>query len=130
MTDDLATLAKLWLLAKEGEREFVNDRRDLEDRMKSLVGVSENLEGAEIREVDGYMIKVTGRIDHKVDAELVQELAAEFNLTSHLSSLFRWKPEINMSVWKTADSEITEPLAGAITTKPGRPSFSIVIKEQ
>jgi hypothetical protein len=30
-----------------------------------------------------------------------------------------------MSAWKAADDSITRPLAAAITTKPGRPSFSI-----
>jgi hypothetical protein len=60
----------------------------------------------------------------------VQELAAEHGLTDHLSTLFRWKPEINMAIWKASDERITRPLAGAITAKPGRPSFTIdIIKE-
>ena len=49
----------------------------------------------------------------------MQELAAEFGLTEHLASLFRWKPEINMAVWKATDEAITKPLAAAITAKPG-----------
>ena len=58
------------------------------------------------------------------------ELAAEHGLTDHLSTLFRWKPEINMAIWKAADESITKPLAAAITAKPGRPSFTIdIIKE-
>jgi len=55
----------------------------------------------------------------------VQEIAAEAGLTEHLSSLFRWKPEINMSAWKNADEKITTPLLGGITTTPGRASFTI-----
>ena len=69
--------------------------------------------------------EVVGRIDRKVDADKVQELAAEHGLTDHLSTLFRWKPEINMAIWKAADESITKPLAAAITAKPGRPSFTI-----
>jgi hypothetical protein len=35
-----------------------------------------------------------------------------------------------MAIWKAADERITRPLAGAITAKPGRPSFTIdIIKE-
>lgn len=74
-------------------------------------------------------MKVTCRIDRKVDADMVQELAAEHGLSEHLASLFRWKPELNMSAWKAADESITRPLAGAITAKPGRPSFTITKKD-
>jgi hypothetical protein len=130
LTDDLNELAAMWLAAKDAEREAVEDRRRIEDRIKSLVGVAENLEGTETVEPDRFVIKIVGRIDRKVDGDKVQELAAEFGLTEHLSSLFRWKPEINMAVWKATDEAITKPLAAAITAKPGRPSFTIIRKEK
>ena len=130
LTDDLNELAAMWLAAKEAEREAVEDRRRIEDRIKSLVGVAENLEGTETVDPDRYTIKIVGRIDRKVDGDKLQELAAEHGLTEHLSSLFRWKPEINMAAWKAADPSITKPLAAAITAKPGRPSFTIIRKEK
>ena len=130
LTDDLNELAAMWLAAKEAEREAVEDRRRIEDRIKSLVGVAENLEGTETVDPDLYTIKIVGRIDRKVDSDKLQELAAEYGLTDHLSSLFRWKPEINMAVWKATDEAITKPLAAAITAKPGRPSFTITRKEK
>ena len=58
-------------------------------------------------------------------ADKVQELAAEHGLTDHLSTLFRWKPELNMAIWKSSNESITRALAPAITAKPGRPSFTI-----
>ena len=128
LTDDLNELAAMWLAAKEAEREAVEDRRRIEDRIKSLVGVAENLEGTETVDPSQFTIKIVGRIDRKVDGDKLQELAAEHGLTEHLSSLFRWKPEINMAAWKAADPSITKPLAAAITAKPGRPSFTIIRK--
>ena len=122
---DAKELAKMWLFAKESETIATADRRKIEDRIKSLVGVAENLEGTETVDPDQFTIKIVGRIDRKVDGDKVQELAAEHGLTEHLASLFRWKPEINMAVWKAADEAITKPLAAAITAKPGRPSFTI-----
>ena len=130
LTDDLNELAAMWLAAKEAEKEATEDRRRIEDRIKSLVGVAENLEGTETAEPDQFTIKIVGRIDRKVDGDKVQELAAEHGLTEHLSSLFRWKPEINMAVWKATDEAITKPLSAAITAKPGRPSFTIIRKEK
>lgn len=130
LTDDLNELAAMWLEAKEAERQAIEDRRRIEDSIKSLAGVAENMEGTETVDPDQFTIKIVGRIDRKVDSDKLQELAAEHGLTEHLSSLFRWKPELNMAVWKAADESITKPLAAAITAKPGRPSFTIIRKEK
>ena len=130
MSDDLNYLSEQWLAAKQAEAEAIAKRRDIEDRIKSVAGISDNLEGTGVLFPDHYTIKITGRIDRKIDSDKLQELAAEYGLSDHLSSLFRWKPEINITAWKAADESITKPLAAAITAKPGRPSFSITPKEQ
>lgn len=115
-----------WMAAKEAEALAVMLRRQAEDRMASLIGIAESQEGTTNAEAPGgYRIKITSRIDRKVDAELVQELAASAGLSDHLPSLFRWKPELNKSQWDHAAQRIRDALAPAITAKPGRPSFSI-----
>ena len=126
---DLKTLSADWMLHKAAEEHAVVERRKIEDLMVKLLAMSENFEGTETAEPQGFVIKISGRIDRKVDGDKVQELAAEFGLTEHLAKLFRWKPEINMAVWKATDEAITKPLAGAITAKPGRPSFKIITKD-
>lgn len=126
MNNQLQVLAASWLDAKAAETVAQTRRRAIEDKMKALIGIPDSLEGTETAKPDGFVIKVTGRINRKVNADKLQELAAESGLTDHLSTLFRWKPEINMSVWKEADKAITAPLLGAITSEPGRASFSIV----
>lgn len=130
VVDDLNELSNMWLIAKQAEKDAVDDRRKIEDRIKSLVGFAENSEGTETVDPDQFTIKIVGRIDRKVDSDKLQELAAEAGISDHLSSLFRWKPEINMAVWKATDEAITKPLAAAITAKPGRPSFTITRKEK
>ncbi len=125
MTKSMEQLAAQWLEAKEAERKATERRRDFEDAMRELAGFSDQTEGTENVKTTAYTIKIVGRIDRKVDADKVQELAAEHGLTDHLSTLFRWKPEINMAIWKATDESITKALAGAITAKPGRPSFTI-----
>ena len=128
-TDDLNELANMWLDAKEREGTATSDRRKIEDRIKSLAGIAESLDGTETVAPEMFTIKIVGRIDRKVDGDKLQELAAEHGLSEHLSSLFRWKPELNMAVWKAANEAITGPLAPAITAKPGRPSFNVTPKE-
>lgn len=105
------------------------ERRKVEDQIRKAAAIADDLDTTETLEDDVYMVKIAGRIDRKVDADKLQELAAEAGLSNHLSSLFRWKPEINMSAWKAADESITRPLAGAITAKAGRPSFKVILKD-
>ena len=65
------------------------------------------------------------RFTRKVDGDLLQDIAREKGLMDHLSTLFRWKPEIDAKAWKLADETVTKELAGAIVTTPGKPTFKI-----
>lgn len=126
---DLKTLSADWLRHKTDEEKSVTERRKIEDQIVKMLALPESFESTETAEPQGFVVKISGRIDRKVDGDKVQELAAEFGLTEHLAKLFRWKPEINMAIWKATDEAITKPLAGAITAKPGRPSFKIITKD-
>jgi hypothetical protein len=119
------TLYQRWIDAKKLETAAVADRRELEDQMVKEFAVPKDLDGTVKHEVEGYIIKMEGRINKKIDADKLQMLAAEAGLSEHLSSLFRWKPEINAKVWNAAAEVVTGPLLGAITSTPGRPTFSI-----
>ena len=124
-----AQLAAEWLEAKETERQAIERRRAIEDHLAMRFELPVDLDGTKNIKKGGYQFKVVGRLTRKIDSDLLQELAAEHGLSDHLSSLFRWKPELNMSAWKAADESITRPLAGAITAKPGRPSFTLTKKD-
>ena len=113
------------LTLRDIEARITDMRRAAEDAILAAVGASEATEGVETHEVEGYTIKVYGRMNRKVDADRLQELAAEAGLTEHLADLFRWKPEVNLAAWKKAATSITTPLAAAITTTPGRPSVAV-----
>ena len=119
------TLYQQWLDAKTAEKDAMELRREIEDQLVADLGIDKILDGTKNIEVEGYKVKIVGRLDRKVNSDKLQDLAAEYGLTEHLSSLFRWKPEINASAWKSADPRITEPLLDAITSTNGRPSFTI-----
>ncbi len=126
MSRELDDLAHQWCIAKAEEANAVAHRRTIEDRLVELLALDEGKEGTTNAKTEqGYAIKVVGRMNRKVDADKLQELAAEHGLSEHLGSLFRWSADINASAWKAAAPTITAPLLGAITTTPGRPSFSI-----
>jgi hypothetical protein len=119
------SLYQRWLDAKKLEAAAVTERRELEDQMAVQFAIPKDLDGTIKQELDGYTIRMEGRINKKIDADKLQVLAAEAGLSEHLSSLFRWKPEINAKAWGAAADAVTKPLLGAITSTPGRPTFTI-----
>jgi len=121
----MITLYQRWLDAKKLETAVVTERRQLEDQMVKLFDVPKDLDGTIKREADGFQIKMEGRINKKIDSDKLQMLAAEAGLSEHLSSLFRWKAEINAKAWNSASDAVTKPLLDAITSTAGRPTFTI-----
>ena len=119
------SLFQRWIEAKKMETLAIAERRDIEDQMAIHFGIPKNLDGTVKQEENGYIIKMEGRINKRIDADKLQVLAAEAGLSEHLSSLFRWKPEINAKAWGAAAEAVTQPLLGAITSTPGRPTFTI-----
>lgn len=126
---DLAGLSAEWVALKDNERLATELRRKVEDKLLSLIGFPESMEGTQNINHDTYFIKIVGRHTHKVDSDKLQDIAAVNGLTDQLTSLFRWKSEINSKAWNEAPKSVTDILSDAITTTPSRPSFSITLKE-
>jgi len=120
---------QIWLAAKEAEKQAVERRRQAEDEMVKALAIDPARKGTINREVDDFKVKIEPRLDYKVAADKLIDLAAEHGLNAHLGSLFRWTPEVNLSAWEDADPAIRQALASAITVKAGRPSFKITPKE-
>ena len=111
----MTPLPQQWIEAKEAEARAIAQRRAVEDQMIK----------ANLREAKGYRIRIVERDNWKIDSDHLQILAEAHGLSDHLSTLFRWKPEVDMRQWRSADGKITKPLLPAITITPGRPSFTI-----
>ena len=126
---DRTQLCLDWIAAKQAEAQAIDRRREIEDELVEMLAIDTHSDGTSNILLDNFKIKVVSRLNRKVDAEKVQEIAAECGLTEHLSSLFRWKPEINLTAWKAADVGITTPLLDAVTTTASRPSFSISLEQ-
>jgi hypothetical protein len=123
-------LMSAWMSAKEAERAAVEKRREVEDALIELLGIVTTEESSKTIKESNFKAKIAVKMNRRIDGDALQEIAAEHGLSDHLSTLFRWKPEIVMKAWKSADQSITAPLLGAITTTPGRPSFSIEMTEE
>ena len=128
--EKLSNLYANWIAAKSAEQTALDWRREIEDTLAEMLKLPADLDGTEHVKNDGFAVKIVGRLNRKVDGDILQELAAQEGIEAVLPILFRWKPEINVAAWKNAAENITGKLAGAITTTPGRPSFSISKKEE
>ena len=117
-----------WLEAKSDEKRATEKRRVIEDKLAKTF-VSDTFKGTMSISDKGFKVKIVERLTSKVDGDKLQDIATEAGLTEHLGQLFRWTPTINMAAWKAADSSITEALLAAVTTKAGRPSFTIEEEE-
>ena len=124
-TDDINFLAIAWSHAKQAEASAINTRRLIEDKLTEALGIASTDEGVHNAETVDYKIKVTSRLTRKVDSDLIQEAAAEHGLSHLLSSVCRWKPELDLRAWNALDADTRNKLAPAVTTTAGRPSYSI-----
>ena len=115
-----------WQIQKQIEVEAQKNRREIENRLSELLLIDDSQDGTINYEEEDLKATITVRLKRSVDSDTLQDIAAENGLSSHLSHLFRWKPEIDSRAWKKADQKVTDLLLGAIETKPGRPSFKIV----
>ena len=121
----LQKLSMEWLEAKAAEHDAVERRRLIEDEICRLLEVKNTDEGTRKVEADAFTIKIACRINRKVDGDLAQEIAAEHDMQDHLGLLFRWKPELSMAAWNGVGDNVKQVFARAITSTPGRPSFTI-----
>jgi hypothetical protein len=122
-------LYEQWMEAKAAETEMTARRRALEDEMTKSLQITEDWEGSYTMKDGGFKINIKRAFTRKVDGKKLSAIAGEFGLQDYLPTLFRWKPEIDMKAWKDAEPSITDKLAQAVTTTPGRVSFKIEEEE-
>lgn len=121
-------LCESWINTKNDEARAQERRRAIEDQLFQLLNINSATDGTKTEQIGDLECKVTTRLSRKIDAELAQEIAAEYGLQDQLGIVFRWKPDLNLTAWKSASEETKSQLIKAITTTASRPSFSISLK--
>ena len=123
-------LYQQWMEAKAAETEMTTRRRAIEEEIAKSLAVPEDWEGSYTMKDGGFKINVKRAFTRKVDDKRLTALANEFGLQEYLSTLFRWKPEINLKAWKDAEPTVTDKLAQAVTTTPGKIGIKIEEEEK
>jgi len=128
MTTKQEDLCNEWMSCKGIETKAQERRREIEDKLAELLKIDAAKDGTKTESINDFECKVTTRLTRKIDADMAQEIAAEYGLQDQLGIVFRWKPDLNLTAWKATDEDIKSVLIKAITTTASRPSFSISLK--
>ncbi len=112
-------LSMQWLQAKEKEQQANAERLNIEIALyKEIMEQTEiKREGSTNHEVDGIKINITSRMNVSVD----QERAAL------RPDLFSVKYDYSKTMLKGMTDEDVSVLQDAVTMKPGKPTFSVVV---
>ena len=123
-------LYEQWMEAKAAETEMTTRRRAIEEEIAKSLEVPEDWEGSYTMKDGGFKINIKRAFTRKVDDKRLTALANEFGLQEYLSTLFRWKPEINLKTWKDTEPSVIDKLAQAVTTTPGKIGIKIEEEEK
>lgn len=127
--NSISNLVRNLYAAKSKEDEAKAARIAIEEELASAIGVSEQWEGSKTDIVDEFKVKVSRKMNVKIDGARLTELSHTHGLDSMLGIIFKWKPEIDKKSWDSADKAITDIFNGAITRTPGKISFTVEKKE-
>lgn len=111
--------------AKQVEQAAKNVRTALEAELAQVIGVPDDWEGTKSNTVGNYRVKLTRKMNVKIDTTKLRELAIINNITPVLETCFRWKPEIVKREWDKADAEVRTKLSEALEMTPGKASFAV-----
>lgn len=109
-------------LAEQVAKEY---RLGLEAQLAEKLGVPKDWEGTQTRPVGEFRVKLSRKMNVKIDANRLREQARVNNILPMVDLLFRWKPELNKEKWNMADEKVKLAFAPAIEVTPGKASFSI-----
>ncbi len=120
---EIDKISKLLKAAKIAESAAKEERISLEAQILSMVPFNEN---KKTQYFNDNKLKIVGRVTKKIDPEKLQEIVNEHDVRQYLRILFKWTPTIIESEWDLTPDNIKSIISKAITTKPGKPTITII----
>lgn len=123
--ETLETLADELTKIKRYMDEAKQRKDEIEQKIFDMSGLTEQFEGTHSMEAGHYAVKIRCKFNRKINSDELQKIAQKAGLSSYLSELFRWKPEIKKREWDKASPEVTSVLEQAIVTTSAKPFIQI-----
>lgn len=123
MTDNIAALARDWLIAKRAEAKANAERIKIEEHLVSALDVPD--EGSKTQKVDGFKITLTQPIGRKLDEAAWDKVKGKID-----ASLWPIKTKIEadaagMKYLAANEPKVWAKIAAAFETKPGKVGFKV-----
>lgn len=122
-----------WWLLDQHRKEV--QARELELRKhifaQSFPAPTEGSSGNKMPLAEGWILQGDYKINRTVDEATVASLRAMGdNVASLVDSVVRWKPELNLKVWKAMAEEDRKLLAEMVIEKPGTPALEVKLPKR
>lgn len=122
---DTKQLLQLWTETKRAEDQAKAHRVELESALIDLVETKDD--GSKTSEIEGYKVTVTKKNYYSIDADqwdhIKDSIPAEYHPV-------KTKIEVDTKKYKSLPDEYFNIAAECITSKPGKPGFKVVKKEE
>ena len=115
-----------WMDAKNAEIKANKDRIAAEDELVALLGAKE--EGGESHQIGPYKVSITGRLNRKVDFDVLDKL----NISADLKPV-KYKPELDLKGLRYLESnepEVYATFSKALTIEPAKTSVTVTRTEK
>jgi hypothetical protein len=117
-------------IAKQQEQAAKERRVMFEAELAKAIALPDEWEGTKTKAVGEFKVKLTRRMNYKIDANKLREQARVYNILPMLDKLFSWKPEVVRTEWKEADEKTRLAFAPAMEVTPGKASFTVEKTEE
>lgn len=123
---ELEQLAKHWRELKLKQVELRETQLNVEERIKSLVGVKE--EGSISATTDSFKVKTTGGLTRKLETNNYEELKASLG-ADEFNRLIRVKLDVNVKELKDSPSPVRDMLYSNMVIHPKKVSIQVEPRE-
>lgn len=130
-TDRFAVL-KEWQAAAVQSKEAIERERNLRTQVVALFFADQDKEGTKYASLlNGWRLKTEFKFNYKIDSDaahnVVNALRAKGEAGAHAADkIFRYKPELALSIYKTLPPSFRELVDEAVTTSEGSAVVSLV----
>lgn len=127
---DVYEITRRLYVAQAAEKAAKDARVAIEKELEEAFGVPAGWEGTRTTDVGEFKVVAKRANYTKVDAAMLEQITAANNLGNVTKDTFRFKAEVNKKAWAALTPYTQGLYAPAITTTPGKMSFSVDIKNK
>ena len=130
MTNEQLQLLSEWYELKQQLDTIKAKEMEVRKQVSSIFTIGVNEEGSEtIDFAEGYKVKKTQKFNFTCDPiERIEEVLSQIDFEKYpgVSGVFRFKPELSITIYRTLPDEVKSLVDSVITVKVAAPTIEII----